>query len=200
MPSECQLRLPTHRLRVLPHADGSAVSTVPGAPNLSGWSRARFWVASKDGCIARIWNWICCPSCDYVFSLKAGAAAGSPVEPPRPAAGPAALGPAIDLAKLFADMDKFTSHVLSVPGAADNHDIKAQLDFVSASKEKLKVTSAEELASRTAVMGQLAALKEKNKQQREAQLQKIEEMKKPLPPLDGDALGRSLLKNLGIIE
>jgi hypothetical protein len=154
----------------------------------------------KDGCIARIWNWICCPSCDFVFTLKAGAAAGSPVEAQRSATGPAALGPAIDLAKLFADMDKFTNHVLSIPGAADNPDIKAQLDFVAGSKEKLKVTSAEELANRTAVMGQLAALKEKNKQQREAQLQKIEEMKKPLPPLDGDALGRSLLKNLGIIE
>jgi hypothetical protein len=151
----------------------------------------------KDGCIARMWNWICCPACDYVFTLKAGAAAGTAVEAQPSAAGTAVPLPAVDIAKLFAEMDKFTSHVLSIPAAANDPHIKQTLELVAASKDQFKAAHAEDLARRAAVSGQLAALEEKTKQQKEAQLKKKEERDAPPPPLDGNALGNALLKNLG---
>lgn len=149
----------------------------------------------KDGCIARMWNWICCPACDYVFTLKAGAAAGAPVEA-QPSAAAAAPVAAVDIAKLFAEIDKFTSHVLSIPAAANDPNIKQKLGFVEASKEQFKAAHAVDLARRAAVFGQLAAFEEKTKQQKEAELKKIED-RKNAPTLDGDALGDAMLKNLG---
>jgi hypothetical protein len=150
----------------------------------------------KDGCIARMWNWICCPTCDYVFTLKAGAAAGAPVEAQPSAPGTAVPVPAVDLAKLFAEIDKFTGHVLSIPAAANNPDVKKKLESVEATKEQIKVAHAEDLARRVAAFGQLAAFEENTKQQKEAQLKKIEDLKNA-PPLDGDALSDAMLKNLG---
>jgi hypothetical protein len=150
----------------------------------------------KDGCIARMWNWICCPACDYVFTLKAGAAAGAPVEAQPSAPGTAVPVPAVDLAKLFAEIDKFTGHVLSIPAAANNPDVKKKLESVEATKEQIKVAHAEDLARRVAAFGQLAAFEENTKQQKEAQLKKIEDLKNA-PPLDGDALSDAMLKNLG---
>jgi hypothetical protein len=67
---------------------------------------------------------------------------------------------------------------------------------VEASKEQIKATHAAELARRVAVLGQLATLQEKTKQQRDAQLKKIEDLNAPVP-LDGDALCDAMLKNLG---
>ena len=150
----------------------------------------------KDGCIARMWNWICCPTCDYVFTLKAGAAAGTPVEAQQSTAGNAVPVAAVDIAKLFAEIDKFTSHILSIPAAANDPRVKQKLEFVAATKEQFKTAHAEDLARRTAIFGQLAALEEKNKQQKEAHLKKVEDLKNA-PPLDGDALGDAMLKNLG---
>lgn len=154
----------------------------------------------RDGCIARMWNWVCCPACDYVFTFDPGAAAGS-----RAAAGPAPEAPSkaaprVDIAKLFGEIDKFTSLVFAIPAAANHPDVKKQLEFITASKEKFKVAHAQELARRAAVVGQLAALTEKTNQQKKAQLKKIEELNTPPPPLDGNALGRALLRNLGFIR
>ena len=152
-----------------------------------------------DDCIARSWNWVCCPACDYVFTLDSAAALGTsaaPVQSSAPEAPPTAP-PRVDIAKLFGEMDNFMSLVSSIPAAANNPDVKKQLEFITASKEKFKVAHAQELARRSAVIGQLAALTEKHKQQKEAQLKKTEELNKPSPPLDGDELGRALLKNLG---
>jgi hypothetical protein len=149
----------------------------------------------RDGCIARMWNWICCPTCDYVFTLKAGAAAGAPVEA-QPSAGTAAPVAAVDVAKLFAEIDKFTSHVLSIPAAANDPNLKQKLEMVAATKEQFRAAPAEDLARRAAVFGKLAAFEENTKQQKEAQLKKIEDLKNA-PPLDGDALSAAMLKNLG---
>jgi hypothetical protein len=144
-----------------------------------------------------MWNWICCPACDYVFTLKAGAAAGGPIEAQPSAAGTAVPAPAVDIAKLFAEIDKFTSHVLSIPAAANDPTIKQKLELVSASKEQFKAAHAADLARRATALGQIAAFQEKNTQQKEAQLKKIEELNAPGTPLDGDALGDAMLKNLG---
>ncbi len=150
-------------------------------------------------CIARMWNWVCCPVCDYVFTVGAGAAAGTraaSVQPSAPVA-PSRVAPRVDIGKLFAEMDKFTNHVLSIPAAANHPDVMKQLEFIAAGKEKFKLAYAGELVHRRAVVGQLAALTQKTREQEEAQLKKIAELNAPAPPLDGDALGRALLKNLG---
>ena len=150
----------------------------------------------KDGCIARMWNWICCPTCDYVFTLKAGAAAGAPVEAQPSAAGTVVPVPAVDIAKLFAEIDKFTSQILSIPAAANDPRVKQKLELVAATKDQFTTAHAEDLARRTTVLGQFAALEEKSKQQKDDQLKKSEDLKNA-PPLDGDALGKEMLKNLG---
>ncbi len=151
----------------------------------------------RDGCIARMWNWVCCPACDCVFSLRDGETAGS--SEAAKAAAPDAnstAAPGVDTAKLFAEIDKFTSHVLSIPAAANNPDIKKKLELVAASKEQFKTAHAAELARRAAVLGQLATLQEKLKLQKDAQTKKIDDLNSPAP-LDGDALCDAMLKNLG---
>jgi hypothetical protein len=150
----------------------------------------------RDGCIARMWNWVCCPSCDYAFTFKDGAPAGAASPVQAPAASPSAAIPGLDVAKLFGDIDKFTNHILSVPQAANNPDVKKQLEAISAGKERFKVVHAEDNARRAATLAQLSGLLEKNKQQREAQ-QKIEQENNAAPSLDGNALHQALLKNLG---
>jgi len=153
----------------------------------------------RDGCIARMWNWVCCPACDCVFSMKDGQAAGASATAPKTAAAGASAPavPSVDLTKLFGELDKFTSQIRSMPAAMDNPDIKKRLDFIEASKADIKVAHAEDLARRTAVVGQIAAFEEKSKKQGEEQHKKAEERNAPGPPLDGDAIGNAMLKNLG---
>ena len=45
----------------------------------------------RDGCIARMWNYVCCPSCDYVWTFSEAKASTSGL--PR-AAAPSARVPA----------------------------------------------------------------------------------------------------------
>ena len=91
----------------------------------------------REGCIARMWNWVCCPACDCVFRLRDGETAGASAA--AKAAAPEAestAAPGVDIAKLFAEIDKFTNHVLSIPAAANNPDIRNKLELVAASKEQ----------------------------------------------------------------
>jgi hypothetical protein len=159
----------------------------------------------SDNCIARIWNSICCPSCDYVwnFSLQpqpaeasvAGPGLSSPQSPSSQAAS--SPTPSLDISKLFGEVDKFCAHILAIPAAANHPDIKNQLDFITASKEKFKLVYAEELAKRAKTHAQLDALAKTAQEQAAIHRKKMEELSRPLPPLDGNALGHALLKNLG---
>ncbi len=79
------------------------------------------------GCIKKAASpWIC-PMCDNAFTLKAGA----PVEAQPSAAGTAVPAPAVDIAKLFAEIDKFTSHVLSMPSAANDPSIMQKVELAT---------------------------------------------------------------------
>src|ERR1035437_11197957 len=79
-----------------------------------------------------------------------------------------------------------------------NHpDLKAQIDFIQGSKDKLRLAQAEELNRIRARLDRLAVAGEESKKRIEARRRKREELNAPLPPLDGDALGCALLKNLG---
>jgi len=154
----------------------------------------------KDGCIARMWNWICCPACDYVFTLEPGEAAGIPVAatPPVSTRTPFSAGPVPDIAKAFAEVDKFVAQIMGIPGAADHPDVRKQVDSIRANQEKFKFIHAEDTIRRAAILGQLAEAADQVKQQREAQRKKLEDLHAPASPLDGDALGSAMLKHFGL--
>ena len=106
----------------------------------------------------------------------------------------------IDLSRVFAELDKFCSYILSVPGAEAHPDVKKKLDFIASSKEKLKVAAVEALVRRKAHQEQLDKMVQRAKENEEAHRRRVEELQRPSPPLDGNARGRALLKNLGFIE
>ncbi len=154
----------------------------------------------RDGCIARMWNYVCCPSCDcmWTFSLhglQTGALTSDKVSSPPPA--PARPEDPWKLDRLFAELDKFCGHALVLPAAANHMELRQQLDFIKGIQQKLLLAQAEEFAGLKARQDELDALKEAAKQKEEARRKKIEERNKPLPPLDGKALARALLVNLG---
>jgi len=105
-----------------------------------------------------------------------------------------------NLDRLFGELDKFCAYILSLPGATNHPEIEQQLDFLAASKEKLKLAQTEELAHRAARQEQLANLVQRAKQRAEAHHKKMEEFNTLSSPLDGNALGHALLKNLGFTE
>jgi hypothetical protein len=157
----------------------------------------------RDGCIARMWNYVCCPSCDcmWTFSLhgpQAGTLASENGSSPPPAP-PVASGSEDPwkLDRLFAEVDKFCGHALVLAAAANHTELKQQLDFIKGSKQKLKLAQAEEFARLKARHDKLDAAKEAAKQKEEARRRKIEEPNRPLLPLDGNILARALLQNLG---
>jgi hypothetical protein len=156
----------------------------------------------NDGCIARMWNYLCCPSCDcmWTFSLNgpqaAALASGASSPSPAPPAASASEDP-WKLDRLFAEVDQFSAYVLALPAAANHPDLKRQLDFITASKEKLKLAQAEDLARQKARREKLDAAEQAARQRQEERRKKTEEMNRPGQPLDGDALAQALLKNLG---
>jgi hypothetical protein len=147
------------------------------------------------GCVARLWNWVCCPSCDYAFTFHAGA---KPAAAPKAATPPpdAKAIPQVDVAKLFAEIDKFTALLQSVPAAANHPEVKKQLEFIASGKEQFKAAYEKEVARRAALVDQLTQVQEKHEQEKAAQLRKAEELNNPLAPIDGDALARALLSNV----
>jgi len=176
----------------------------------------------SSACAERVWKYLCCPSCDYTwtFSLQpAQARVGTPASAdgqigppvsadgrippsvsgsPSPEAKAASQERTLNLGQLFDALDKFCNHLL--PAAASHPEIKQQLDFIAASKEKLTLALAEERAQAQARREQLANLVQGIRQKEEARRKQLEELTRPLPPLDGNALGRALLKNLGLAD
>jgi hypothetical protein len=201
---------------------GSTITTpvqCPRCKNPVALQPSALLACMNNACGARLWNYVCCPSCDLTWNFtveppRSSAAMDSP--PPAPAASvatpavPAAAAPpaadgssahdSLNLSQLFSEFDKFCSHVLAIPGAANHPEILKQIEFIKVSKEELTLANAESLANRKLHMDQLAAFAQAAKQRQEAHDKKVEELKKPLATLDGDALARALLKNLGFIN
>jgi hypothetical protein len=186
----------------------------PNCNNLVGLQPGALLGCVNNTCIARMWNYICCPSCDHTWTFilqppEAGASASdfpngtsrpgvsSPLSP-NARTTPAPADDQVDLKPLFGELDKFCSLILSLPGAANHPEIKKQVDFIAGSKEKLRLARTESLAYRKMSREQLTKLQEEAKQRDEAHRKKIEDLNRPLPPLDGNALGHALLKNLGL--
>jgi len=157
----------------------------------------------RDGCIARMWNYVCCPACDcmWTFSLQPhDCSVDSPSldGPSAPASNPQeAKADPWKLDRLFGELDKFRAFVGTLPAVAERPELKQQLDFIAGSKEKLKLAQAEELAHLKAHHDRLDAQRESERRKQEARRMQNEERSRPLPPLYGHELGRALLKNLG---
>jgi hypothetical protein len=152
-----------------------------------------------------MWNHICCPACDCLWSFSLtpqtadAAAASSIVVPAQSPTAPAVSSPAggLDIKKLFGEIDKFCAHILAIPAAASHPEIKKQLDFIVASKDRFKLAYDARQTNFASTKAQLDALAKSAQEKAEAHRKKMEEINRPSPPLDGNALGRALLKNLG---
>jgi peptidase C39-like protein len=150
----------------------------------------------RDGCIARMWNYVACPSCDFMWSFnEAGTSTGDFARAASVAS--ATLPEQQNLDQVFAGLDKFCAHILSIPGAAEHADLNAQLSFIKMGKDRLKLAQIEELVPYKARADKLAAAEKESKQKEEARREQEQERNAPPPPLDGNALGAALLKNLG---
>lgn len=150
----------------------------------------------REGCISRMWNYICCPSCDYVWTFSEAPAI---TEEPAGAAGQpgAQAEPALlELEKAFALFDKFRDQLMSMPGVKDHPDLKIQLDFIERSKETIRVAQTAELGAMQARVDKLGALQEEARKSEEARA-KARAGTGSFPRLDAKALGEALLKNLG---
>ncbi len=150
----------------------------------------------NDACIARVWENICCPVCDYLWGsrlLRSQSAASSP----GPEVKTDKEQDPLQLGAFFAAFDKFCNHVLSVPAAANNPDIKKHLDLMNTRRAELKQLQVEAFAHLKVRQEQMSTLMKKVQEKKEAHSKKMDELNRPVPELDGNALGRALLKNLG---
>jgi Peptidase C39 family len=153
----------------------------------------------NTACVNRMWDYVCCPSCDYTwtFNLQAGpSGALSPVSADAQQLSGTDKSPW--MMPLFGELDKFCQHILSLPGAAGHLEIKRHLEMIGASKEKIVLAQSESLAYAKMAQDQSTKMQEASKQRKEEHRKKMEELNTPLPPLDGNNLGRALLKNLGL--
>lgn len=151
----------------------------------------------RQTCLARAWNYVCCPSCDYVWAFNETQTAAEAASP-EPASDLPAPPPMADLAQIFAALEQFTSMIRNVPGAAEHIDIKPQLGVIEAAKEKLRLAQAADAAVYQARVEALNAMRAKSAQALEEQRKKMEERSAPPPRLDGDALAQALLMNVGL--
>lgn len=159
----------------------------------------------KPDCIARMWSHICCPSCDFMVDSSAqrasNAATGSRTAPGA-GSNHATAGTAIELPnlnKLFEEMDKFCNQIRSTPGAANHAEIEKQFQVLTNAKAALKVALADSAVYAQMQKDRLAAFTQASEKRAERHRKNVEAINTPPAPLDGNALGRALLKNLGFI-
>jgi hypothetical protein len=155
----------------------------------------------NQNCIARMWNYICCPACDFMWNFDshlepagAGVTGGS-----APQASPNVEDPTKLPSFLYAmeALDKLVDHVKRIPGVASNAEIQQQLGLLANSKVALAAALVQSTLHVTAHKDQVAAFVAAAAERGEAHRQKMAEVKKQAEPLDGVALGKAFLKNLG---
>lgn len=179
------------------HAPVPGAAVCPGCKQAVALQPSAALGCVNPACVARMWNYICCPFCDFGFTFGAESATAESVS----AVPAAAVQPtAPDFTRMFAEIEKFVSQVLTIPGAAEHPRIKKQLDLLAESKEKLTTAAGQAVEHRKAFRMQLAQATEAHKQNQEAHQKMVAELNTPSAPLDGDALGRALMKNLGFIR
>lgn len=152
------------------------------------------------GCIAercgsRYWSYVSCPECDCLWSfygkpdVKAGAASAA-----KPAIDPS------DVDQIYHHIEKFIAQVESIPAVVQNADVQKQIEFIRSQKEVLRMAQAESNSARRQQGEQMEALREMGAANQESLKKRREEAARQSPPLDGDALGMALLRNLGFMR
>lgn len=150
-------------------------------------------------CIARMWNYICCPACDFMLDASAqpadgtGDAASADAAPRDAAVEPATLN------RMFAEIDKFCSQIQSMPGAGKHVELQQQLEALKGTRTAVMQALATAAVHVQTHKDQLAAFLQAANARGEEQRKKMSEVNAPATPLDGNALGRALLKDLGFI-
>jgi len=156
------------------------------------------------GCIARQWNYICCPSCDFMWNSetnleRAGAGVAGSGAPTAPTDPEISMIPAT-LSQVFEGLDKFVAQVNSIPGVGSNPDIPPLIEGLVSCKAALTAALAEAAGYARVQDGRMAAFVQASEARREAHRKKVEEVNKQGESLDGVALGKALLKNLGFTK
>jgi hypothetical protein len=139
-------------------------------------------------CSARLWQRICCPSCDLLWDASGGA-----TDAPGPGAEPE-----IDTAKMFAALDAFAAATLAIPGAAAHADVKSLLGELGGMRDKIAGALANDAAARIRLQKQREAAAAAIA----AQAASLRARRPPPPPapttltLDPAVLGASLMERL----
>jgi len=150
----------------------------------------------RAGCPARMWNYLCCPSCDHVWSFQPGSPSA---RGEAPAAGGSEQDP-WNLERLFGELDNVLARLRSLPSAAANPAVVPYLDFIQSSKERLRLAQTEEVARRRERQSRLSEMRRKYGEQEASILKKRDGTDKPGSPLDGDSLVQALLKGHGLLK
>jgi Peptidase C39 family len=202
------MQLPAVALCHLCHTPIPSIVECPKCNQAVGLKPAELLGCVTGDCKDRMWNYLCCPSCDYTwtFSLPrpqadvpASASEGSGSSTPVNKDALNSAAP-LDVNKLFGEVDKFCAHILGITAAANHPEIKKQLDHITMCKEKFKLAYAEHLVHEKTHQARLTMILALAKQRKEAHLKRMEELNAPLPPLDGNALAHALLQDLGLPE
>jgi hypothetical protein len=119
--------------------------------------------------------------------------AGEPQAPAAPEPGGAKFE------RLFTQLDKFCDYIESIPQLAQHPEIRQRVAALRAGKGQLKMARSDVLYHQKVHQAQTAQLLQKHKEEQAAMLQKKEAMDQPAPPLDGNALGQALAKDLGLV-
>src|SRR5262249_35918172 len=81
----------------------------------------------NDMCIARMWDHLCCPSCDFVWTFRSlpppGSSAARIAQVPNLAESQRGVPQSVDIEKLFGEVEKFCAHIGSIPAMAGNPEI-----------------------------------------------------------------------------
>ena len=101
---------------------------------------------------------------------------------------------------LYKEMDKFLNQVLDIPGASKHEDIRSQIAYIYAQKEVLRMTMAESASYRRAHLEELEVASQTAQMAQALAQKRAEEAARVSPPLDGDELGMTLLRNLGFVR
>ena len=114
--------------------------------------------------------------------------------PPKPRLTPGQEPASVKNA--FAELEKFWAQVMTSEKAAKHPEIQKQVNFMKTSQEKIALAQFETLVARKAHEAQVSTFQEKCRQAEDAILKKREEIATPGLPLDGNALGLALVKDL----
>jgi len=158
----------------------------------------------NENCIARMWNYICCPFCDFMWNSSSSVAPAAASVPGADQSGASTPEPVTmkqaSIDQVFEALDKFVLEVKKIPGAADNQIIKEHLARLEANKVNIRQGFADSEVQAKVQSAQVADFMAASAARAEAHRQKMEEVNKKGEPLDGVALGKALLKNLGFTQ